>query len=571
MLTRLRVQNFKALESIDIELGQSVVFIGPNNSGKTSALQALSLWAAGVAEWNSRRQGSSATKRTGVTINRRALTQTPVFESRELWRQRRVTENRRNGEGNGQIPILIDLAVEGQTNGKIWSCALEFQHVNSETILCRPSRSMNDQGQLADEATNARIAILPPMSGLVSEEAELQQGRILTLIGEGRTAEVLRNLCLLVENKAPARWEDIHNRMQDMFGVRLEKPQRDKARGIVEMGYRDIRSDTRLDLASAGRGQLQTLLLLAYLHANPGTALLLDEPDAHLEIIRQKRIYDAINDVARITGSQIIAASHSEVILQEAAQRDLVVAFVGKPHRMDDRGTQVLKSLRDIGFDQYYLATLKKFVLYVEGASDLEFLRTFARVLKHGALQILNDVFFHYVGNQPAKARNHFSGLQEAEPQLRGYALFDHLDKNLEDSPHLPMRMWKRNEIENYVSTRPLLLRFAINPRGLEVENDLVEIAEASKRHDAMEISIQEMEAALNIIGKNAWSPHMRASEDFLTPLFRNYYKALQLPNDMAKTNFHRIAAVMQPDDVDPEIVEVLDAIVAAAARGAHV
>ena len=31
MLTRLRVRNFKRLKEVDIELGQAVVLIGPNN------------------------------------------------------------------------------------------------------------------------------------------------------------------------------------------------------------------------------------------------------------------------------------------------------------------------------------------------------------------------------------------------------------------------------------------------------------------------------------------------------------------------------------------------------------
>ena len=44
MLTCMKVKNFKNLEEIEIELGKSVVLIGPNNSGKTNALQALTLW-----------------------------------------------------------------------------------------------------------------------------------------------------------------------------------------------------------------------------------------------------------------------------------------------------------------------------------------------------------------------------------------------------------------------------------------------------------------------------------------------------------------------------------------------
>ena len=39
MLTRLVIRNFKLFDKVEIELGERVVFVGPNNSGKTSALQ----------------------------------------------------------------------------------------------------------------------------------------------------------------------------------------------------------------------------------------------------------------------------------------------------------------------------------------------------------------------------------------------------------------------------------------------------------------------------------------------------------------------------------------------------
>ena len=48
MLTKLTIRNFKLFDEVEIELGDRVVFIGPNNAGKTSALQALALWDVGV-------------------------------------------------------------------------------------------------------------------------------------------------------------------------------------------------------------------------------------------------------------------------------------------------------------------------------------------------------------------------------------------------------------------------------------------------------------------------------------------------------------------------------------------
>lgn len=44
MLTKLTIRNFKRFGEVEVELGSPVVFIGPNDSGKTTALQALALW-----------------------------------------------------------------------------------------------------------------------------------------------------------------------------------------------------------------------------------------------------------------------------------------------------------------------------------------------------------------------------------------------------------------------------------------------------------------------------------------------------------------------------------------------
>ena len=53
------------------------------------------------------------------------------------------------------------------------------------------------------------------------------------------------------------------------------------------MRYRE--AGTVLDLSSSGRGLQQTRLVLAYMDANPGSVILLDEPDAHFEILHQRQ------------------------------------------------------------------------------------------------------------------------------------------------------------------------------------------------------------------------------------------------------------------------------------------
>ncbi len=61
MLTRLVIRNFKLFGDVELELGDRVVFVGPNNAGKTTALQALALWSIGVRRWVEKRGAIVAT------------------------------------------------------------------------------------------------------------------------------------------------------------------------------------------------------------------------------------------------------------------------------------------------------------------------------------------------------------------------------------------------------------------------------------------------------------------------------------------------------------------------------
>lgn len=371
MLNKLTIRNFKLFQDVELDLGDRVVLIGPNNAGKTSALQALALWDIGVKRWVEKRgAGNVPEKRPGVTINRRDLIAVPVPAANLLWRDLRTQESAR---GNGTKKIFIDIVVEGISGGKPWTCGLEFYYANEESLYCRSMR-LPDGGRMEvpQEAAPLRIAYLPPMSGLAANETRLDEGAINVRLGEGRTAEVMRNLCHQVRQSqdGSSKWAQLAERIEALFGIRLDSPEYIKERGEIVMSYR-TRGNIQLDISSSGRGQQQTLLLLAHMTANPGAVLLLDEPDAHLEILRQRQIYQILTETAMRTGSQIIAASHSEVILNEAADRDVVIAFVGQPHRIDDRGSQVLKALKEIGFEHYYLAEEVGWVLYLEGSTDL--------------------------------------------------------------------------------------------------------------------------------------------------------------------------------------------------------
>ncbi len=559
MLTRLRIRNFKLFKDVEIELGERVVFVGPNNSGKTSALQALALWNVGVRRWVERRgAGDIPRERAGVTLNRRDLIAVPVPTANLLWRDVHLRQGYREEGQTKTKNVLIEIDVEGVDNGRLWTTSLEFDYANEETFYCR-SRIGQDgvRLQVPSEAAGVRLAYLPPMSGLASNETRLDEGAINVRIGEGRTAEVLRNLCWQALQRGASNWGAIVERIQKLFGVTLEDPEYIPTRGEIAMAFRTAEG-VRLDLSASGRGQQQTLLLLAHMAANPGSVLLLDEPDAHLEILRQRQIYQVLTATAAETGSQIIAASHSEVILNEAADRDTVVAFVGRPHRIDDRGSQVLKALKEIGFEHYLQAEETGWVLYLEGATDLAILQAFAKALEHPAGAALERPLVQYVGNQPSQARQHFHGLREAKPDLIGTAIYDRLSVLIESDSYMTQSAWRRREIENYLCQQETLLSFA----QAHAKGQLYAI----QLRNAMQEAIDEVVRALVDLGKpDPWGDELKVSDEFLKPLFAKFYDKIGLPNLMSKTDYHTLAPYVLPESIDAEVREKLDQIASVA------
>jgi energy-coupling factor transporter ATP-binding protein EcfA2 len=553
-----------------------VVLVGPNNSGKTTALQALALWDIGVRQWNAKRGGGAPPeKRPGVTVNRLDLAQIPIPSAKLMWHRTDVRKGSRVDGRQKTKNIRIEVIVDGITDEAAWSCGLEFDYTTEETFVCRPARLSGyedhavQQARFSDvpeQASKVRIAYLPPMSGLAATEPKWEIGRINVLIGEGQTAQVIRNLCHHVHEMSPdhAEWNDLCAKINSLFGVELLAPRYLAERGEITMEYKD-HDGTRLDLTASGRGLLQTLLLLAHLYTNPRTTLLLDEPDAHLEILRQRQTFRMIAELAEQQGSQIIAASHSEVVLNEAAGRGKVIAFVGKPHQMNDRGSQVIKALANIGWDQYYQAEQTGWVLYLEDSTDLAILQAFAHTLDHEAAEFLERPFVHYITtNLPNRAREHFYGLCEGWADLVGVAIFDRLQQELDSEPPLVELMWKRREIENYFCSQEVLLSYARH----EQPDDLFGLRETDRREELMREVFTDLVPPVALRDpSHEWWRNTKVTDDFLDPLFRAFFEKLKLPLTFRKSDYHILARLLPTERIDPEVSEKLDAIVAVARR----
>jgi hypothetical protein len=468
LLHYIEIENFKRFgDKQRIELDHPAVLIGPNNCGKTSAIQALALWSQAVRTWYDVRKDSSAKERTATSLNRLAIVAVPVTRTRLFWHNTRVQK----------VPLTITVGVEFK--GKVEPLTMRFTHRGDELVYCTPSEAVIGNTELIAYCTSLKVELLYPMSGLDTEEPILQPGRVDVLLGQGRTADVLRNLCLAVAKTAADDWARVVQLMQRLFNIQLGAPE-ETTRGSITLSYRQPGVKESLDISSAGRGMLQMLLVFAYLYSHKRSVLLVDEPDAHLEILRQKQVYVLLRDIASENGSQVVMVTHSEVILDEALDTNLTLLLEG---RADDlaRKHDIRNSLKHFGADHYVKARERGYVLYVEGGTDVDMLRGLAERLHHPVAAIWDERInsFYVQNNHPQQdldaelerveggfgltPRDHFNGLRRLLPDLKGLAILDNDGQNRQDRDDgaMQIRYWRRYEAENYFITPELLRDFA--------------------------------------------------------------------------------------------------------------
>lgn len=568
MITKVIIQNFKKLERVEFPLSQSVVLIGPNNAGKSTIFQALCLWEIGVTNFIAAFKKNDLNRQGAVTINRKDLLNSPIADARFLWRNKLVTEKKESG-GIEHIRLMVELV--GENDGIDWSCKAEFTFSNAESIGCKVITGLKDYIRLIDKRKAVNFGFLQPMSGLATEEDLLTPGAVDRRLGEGRTAEVLRNICYSIlhpESRSHAtdstseNWKKLKNAIKKMFGSTLHEPEYIRATGLLQLQYTE--NKIQYDISSGGRGFQQTLLLLAYMYAHPGTTLLLDEPDAHLEVIRQREAFQLINAVANETQSQLIIASHSEVVLDEAADASNIIAVIDSqavelnPAQKRKQVGYLKKALTEIGWEKYYLARLKKHILYLEGSTDLEMLKKFAEKTNHKVLGYLESANVQYTANNvPGSAINNFLSLKEFVPDLKGLALFDNIDKQMADGPLL-IEWWQKKELENYFAYPDVLVRHA----------GLLTIKHPSFTSLKLKTTMQDVikeytaPAALKDMSNNFWIS-TKLSDDWLDIIFPEFYKRLGLPQNFYKRDYYQLISLLKPDEIEKEINQKLDVILA--------
>ena len=581
LLHYLEIRNFKRFgDTQRIELDHPAVLIGPNNCGKTTAIQALALWSQAVRAWQEKKGQAPPKERTSTSLNRLSIVSVPVQRTRYFWHNAAVRT------GNHDIRLQIKVGV--LHDNRVEPVAMTFRNQGDDLVYCTPDTDTLARPEVIATAAALKVELLYPMSGLETEEPVLQRGRIDVLLGQGQTAQVLRNLCLLVWQEDRQHWVRITDWMRRLFHIELGEPAQ-TARGGIDLFYGQEAVKEPLDIALAGRGLQQMLLVFAYLYSHPGSVLLIDEPDAHLEILRQKQVYVLLRELASENASQVILATHSEVILNEALDHNLTLLLAG---RADDLAakTDIRNTLKHYGAEHYMRARQRGYVLYVEGGTDVEILRALARKIGHPAAHVWDERInsFYVQDNFPAGGldaelarveggfgltpQQHFFALRSMVPGLRGLALLDSDGTERADSDDGGLRIsyWRRYECENYIVTPDTLSRFArdqymdalplFERLGDEID-DVLDALILERVFEGREGDFGLWKAADAATGRLLWAARTERLKlsAFAEDFFRGLAERLGHAMLLRKGELYRLVDFMSNDQIPEEVTAKLD------------
>ena len=523
VLRKVEVKNFKVFDEETFELPEHLVVVGPNNCGKTSLLQAIATWSEIANHWfetNPDFVRSDDGNYPTAHLNLRLFNSVPLPNFQHLWHGKRVT-----------APIAIRVETSA------WRVGFEVVHSATELAGVRPMQDVPEEDLARCQERPPTVVHVPPISRLPVEEQPLTENGVRAFVRSGQIATVLRNVLALVRQDA-AKWGHLQEIVRQFFGYELLSP---SIGAQVIALYRHRADGEAYDLSVAASGFLQVLASYAALLYEDASVILIDEPDAHLHLLLQEMAYRELLLFASRANSQLVIATHSEVVIKRAMHAHLRLLGHGlreipnKQH-IDD----VLRLENTV----LMLAETEPGILYVEGASDIPNLRAWAQVTDHSVLGFLRRPFWFPTASGAGRnsATSHFRALRKMVPKVSGVELRDG------DAPMprrvpaglLPLR-WRNKEIESYLLHPVALERFVRQTSG---DSAAAGVQRYMKRRLPPDLFDAPFEASLVTEGSVALDEILQEAG---------------IP--LKKTEYWQIAAQMRPDEVHPEVREKLDAI----------
>lgn len=452
LIDKVKIQNFKRFEHLEVSLHSFDCLVGPNNSGKTTLLQALALFDFCLHHCLSRKNGTTELKPR--TVSPEEFYVLPVASPMDLWTDRKTMANKKRVEAS--VELTFD-------NGAKVSAKVKLNYNRFGITITSTDKSQDWLAKLSD----FRISYLPVFSMFLPQEEKRTSAAVEAEMIRGRVTGIIRNLLLdLKENNRHTELEQVLRR--SFLDLQELAIQFDEANDrYISVTYRETDRQKEFDLFSAGSGFQQFVYLFGFTLLREPTVILLDEPDVHLHGSLQGSLLEELRQLVT-AGKQVLLATHSRELITRVGAENILSLQGGSAKRLDIE-YDVYDTLHSLGaVDPTQLAVLQAYrrVLALENNSDYDLIRIFCATCLGASIwqDVERRLAVCYSMGNPWK--QDMGRLREQLQQMltiSGSALKMFVVADRDYHPdiqflrqslptlHLDWHVWERTEIENYL------------------------------------------------------------------------------------------------------------------------
>lgn len=362
MLNSLQVSNFKGIKNIEIStLGRLNLIVGKNNSGKSSILEALMLYASGGSETvfdeisqlhdeKTRYSSSYTYDEDKKNLFGQVLPYEHLFYGRKFTQENDIFigEIDNNSKTNKALIIRYIKNIN------------DISEMNTNTLrVLKQLNILSNDLHIADHVSRNFLEIIQgDFKHIIPLEEMLYRSHKL-IVSENPN---IPNYMYVPTNftsmdKLGELWDGITltpYEKRTIEALRLIEPNIEDLRFVDDRRHRTaliklINEDTRFPLRSMGDGIVRILQLILNMYAAIGGIYLIDEFDNGLHYSVQKALWELIFDLAEELDIQVFATTHSWDCIQSftevAIEKEKIkgaLLKVGKSKLLKNKGSSIV-------------------------------------------------------------------------------------------------------------------------------------------------------------------------------------------------------------------------------------
>lgn len=406
-LLKIKLVHFRRFieEEIVLNLGINV-FVGRNNSGKSTILEAIGLmfnYPSGLGQVQLNKKFNTGTCNVEITLK---------FDKEEWYKSLSMIQNEyigkeefRNAISEENIAILENIPIKGT-----W----EASYSEGRRTNTRKQFSIARPEDLDSLEINIKPIINRAMARL-GPQAFIQLFRSTTFLTAGRRTQTtpetmiwfnqltgryqreksVRNRLFYLKEKSEPQYQDLTQKLMSIFAFEDFDVNLNHDTGNIELLI--TQNNEQFDINEMGSGTQSFLLLFSHIYLSGMDIAVIDEPETNMHPLLVQKLANFFRTLSKET--QLILTTHDETFIKEFKHEEIF-----RVEYLDDEETSKVKKL-DTPTDIDQLLELlgvkpstleraesrfTKILVFTEGRSDRKYIEKFAE--KVGRLEELNAV-----------------------------------------------------------------------------------------------------------------------------------------------------------------------------------